>query len=452
MSVALNLVGGIALFLLAMLMLTEGLKVFAGSQLRQLLAGWTSTPLRGVFTGVLVTAAVQSSSAVTISTIGFVNAGVLTLRQALGVIFGANVGTTITGWLVSLVGFGWKIESLALPLLAAGVALRLLASRRRLQGLGEALAGFGLFFLALSFLTDAFASVATNWQTGMLQAGAGGVATFLMVGIIATVLTQSSSAAMALILSAAGGGVIAMDSAAAAVIGANIGTTSTAAVAVLRATAAARRLALGHIAFNLLTGAVALLLLPVMLAVVAWLGERLDIEQGAAPLLALFHTTFNVLGVLLMLPLAGHLATWLERRFRSAEEELARPQHLDLTLASTPALAAGALAAELGRLQTAVGELLRTTLKGNAGSVPAVLERQTVAIRSLATAISAYTANVQTGAMSAEVAQELARVLRITRHLSEAARLAPEGLPLFNAGVSDAGPVPAAIQSFLHEA
>lgn len=131
--------GGLALFLLAMLMMTEGLKAFGGSGLRRLLGRWTSTPVRGVAAGMLVTALVQSSSAVTVAAIGFVNAGMLTLRQALGVIFGTNVGTTMTGWLVSLVGVGFKIDFFALPLIALGVTLRLMAGGKRTQGLGDAL-------------------------------------------------------------------------------------------------------------------------------------------------------------------------------------------------------------------------------------------------------------------------------------------------------------------------
>ncbi|MGE3260095.1 MAG: Na/Pi symporter, partial [Geobacter sp.] len=144
LSTTINAIGGLALFLLAMLMMTEGLKLFAGEGLKQLLGRFTSTPLKGVLAGVLVTGLVQSSTAVTVAVIGFVNVGLMGLRQGLGVVFGTNVGTTVTGWLVSLVGFGFKIESFALPILALGVALRLGASSRRNQGLGEALAGFGL--------------------------------------------------------------------------------------------------------------------------------------------------------------------------------------------------------------------------------------------------------------------------------------------------------------------
>lgn len=427
--------GGLALFLLGMLMMTDGLKTFAGAGLRQMLARGTATPLRGVLSGVAVTALVQSSSAVTIATIGFVNAGMLTLRQALGVVFGTNVGTTMTGWLVSLVGFGWKIDNLALPLLTVGVVLRLAADQNRLRGLGEALAGFGLFFLALSLLQSAFADFAATHGSALVSAGGGpaGLAAAVGAGILVTTLTQSSSAALAIILSAASSGLVDLPSAAAAVIGANIGTTSTAALAAVRATAAAKRLALGHIAFNLVTATIALLLLPLVLAIVARLAAALEIGSGAAPFLALFHTSFNVLGVLIMLPLAGRLADRLERWFHTDDENLARPQHLDQTLAATPALAVAAVDAELRRLGAAVGQLGRLTLAAatgvpsNAGPIATTDEvaRQSAAARELSDAVIRYAAQVQTEAMQAGVAAELARLVRAARYLDEAARLMP---------------------------
>lgn len=177
----LNALGGLGLFLLAMAMMTDGLKAAAGHRLRLLLARWTATPLRGAGSGALMTALVQSSSAVTVATIGFVNAGVLSLAGALAVVFGANVGTTMTGWLVSITGFGFKIEALALPLVAVGSGLRLLARRAGLKGLGDALLGFGLFFLGLAFLKEGFGGFGAAFDLQAL--GEGGIAaTFLLIG------------------------------------------------------------------------------------------------------------------------------------------------------------------------------------------------------------------------------------------------------------------------------
>lgn len=429
LTTAMDIIGGLALFLLAMLMMTEGLKVFAGGGLRQMLGRFTSTPLRGVLAGILVTGLVQSSSAVTVAAIGFVNAGVLTLRQALAVVFGTNVGTTITGWLVSLVGFGFRIETFALPILAVGVALRLASSGKRWRGLGEALAGFGLFFLGLSILKDAFGDLAYSYGGAMNGAGSSNLFAFLLTGVVATVLTQSSSASIAIVLTAASGGVIGIHSAAAAVIGANLGTTSTAAVAALQATPNARRLALGHILFNLITGVVALCLLPLLMWGVELLADGLELEGSPAAVLALFHTIFNLLGVVIMLPLAGRLTGLLERIFRSEEEDASRPLHLDATLAATPDLAVAALRQELLRLRAMANRLVRGAVLKHDESQLAV-ERQAGAVRSLVAAVADFVGTVRTESMSREVGESLAQSLRTARYLDEAARLSVNALLL----------------------
>lgn len=423
LQIAFDAAGGLALFLLAMLMMTEGLKVFAGTGLRKLLAQWTSTPVRGLLAGVLVTGIVQSSSAVTVATIGFVNAGVLTLRQALRVVFGANVGTTVTSWLVSLVGSGFKVDAAALPILAIGVALRLAAPGKRYRGLGEALAGFGLFFLGLTILKDAFAGLAEAYSSSLETDAGGNRIAFLLLGFVAAVLTQSSSAAIAIVLTAATGGLIGIESAAAAVIGAGLGTTSTAAVAVIKATPSARRLALGHIAFNVIAGAIALALLPGLLWLVALMGEWLRFEGSPAAVIALFHTTYKLLGVLIMLPLAGRLADWLERLFRSAEEDLARPQHLDATVAATPALAVDALRSELLRLRGIVSRIIGSALS-DAVAAPHQVKRQSTAARALEQAITEFVTSVRGENMSEDVAAVLTQGLRTARYLGETARLA----------------------------
>lgn len=450
LSTTINAIGGLALFLLAMLMMTEGLKLFAGEGLKQLLGRFTSTPLKGVLAGVLVTGLVQSSTAVTVAVIGFVNVGLMGLRQGLGVVFGTNVGTTVTGWLVSLVGFGFKIESFALPILALGVALRLGSSSRRNQGLGEALAGFGLFFLGLSILKDSFGSLAQLYGNGVPGFTAnGGVITFLLVGFVITVLTQSSSAAIAIILTAATGGVIGIQPAAAAVIGANLGTTTTAAVAVLRATPNAKRLALGHILFNLITGVVALSLLPGMLWLVAQLADGLDLEGSPAAVLALFHTVFNLLGVVIMLPLTGRLTRLLEKRFRSLEEEAGRPHHLDASLANTPSLAVAGLRAELLRLRDMTNRLVRGSMAPSPVAVKA-FEQQAAAIHSLVVAVAEFVGTVRTATMSREEGEQLARALRTARYLDEAARLSGTALALHQKllGSSDAETVAVLQQLF----
>jgi len=429
--------GGLALFLLAMLMMTEGLKTFGGSSLKRLLGNWTSTPLRGVGAGLLVTALVQSSSAVTVAAIGFVNAGLMNLRQALGVIFGTNIGTTMTAWLVSLIGIGFDIDAFALPMIAVGVALRLLAHDKRNQGLGDALTGFGLFFIGLGLLQEAFSGLAAGFGAEVLGGGiALHWAAALALGFVVTLLTQSSSAAIALILTAAAGGLLTLPTAAAAIIGANVGTTSTAVLAALNATAAARRLAMGHIGFNLLTGAVALLILPLMLWTVDGLAKFFGLVGNIAAMLALFHTVFNVMGVLLLLPFINRMAAWLETRFRSHQDELARPQHLDSTLAASPELALGAVQAELQRLRAGVGAVVTTALQNQAQAA-----KDAQAARQLADTLTEYIAGLRAEKMPREISDALTLCLRATRYLDETGRMVASAQSL--AAVRHSGPEPA---------
>lgn len=415
--------GGLSMFLLAMRLMTEGLTLFAGNRLKHLLGNWTSTPWRGVGVGILVTGLVQSSSAVTVATIGFVNAGILSLRQAMGVIFGTNVGTTMTAWLVSLVGFGFKIEALALPILAVGVGLRLMASSTRWRGLGDALTGFGLFFLGLDLLKEAFEGIASSFSANLGAGISTNWASMILIGFMATLLTQSSSAAIAIILTAFAGGMIGFEGAAAAVIGANLGTTSTAALATFKATPAAKRLALSHIGFNLITGVVALCILPLMLGLVNLLGDALDIENTPTALLALFHTLFNLLGVIIMLPLASRFASLLELLFHSAEEDMGRARYLDSTLSATPVLAVSALKQELTRLSDILISLLRDALSG-AKPIPE-LERRTEALHTLSTAITSFITGIRPDAMERNTANELANALYAARYYQESAQLAP---------------------------
>lgn len=424
MALMFTALGGLALFLLAMQMMTDGLKGFAGQQLKHLLSHWTRTPLRGLGAGLLITGIVQSSSAVTVATIGFVNAGLLTLGQALGVIFGANVGTTMTGWLVSLVGFGFRIEAFALPILAVGVAFKLISSQHRIRSLGQAVAGFALFFLGLSLLRDALGGFTDGLGNGTLLDNDYHWLVFVGIGFIVTVLTQSSSAALAVILTAAASQLLSLDDAAAAVIGANLGTTSTAALSVIRATANAKRLAVGHILFNGVTALIAMLILPIMLWFVAILAELLNLEANAAVSLALFHTMFNVLGAVIVLPFVPQIIRLLGRFFRSAEEDSARPRHLDDTLTSTPDLAVAAVNAEIRRLRELVHSVVRAALDRE-GLQAAQLEPKIEAINRLNLAIYDYIMRLRGESMAQPLVEELTRCVRRCRYLDEVTRLAP---------------------------
>ncbi|MGB5276808.1 MAG: Na/Pi symporter [Gammaproteobacteria bacterium] len=411
------LAGGLGLFLLAVTMITDGLKLAAGHTLRDLLGKWTRSPAHGILTGLSITALVQSSSAVTVATIGFVNAGLLTMYQALGVVYGANIGTTMTGWLVAIVGFKIKVEMFALPMIGIGMLLRLTGGDSRRAQLGLALAGFGLFFIGIDVLKEAFEGLAAAIDLQKLTLdGVAAVFLFLGIGFMMTVLTQSSSAAIAITLTAATGGIVGLYAAAAMVIGANVGTTSTAGFAVIGATPNAKRVAAAHVIFNLATAMVALLILPVLIWVVRSTGKIVGLEDVPAVTLALFHTTFNILGVLLMLPVSSRLARFLDKRFVTLEEIEGRPRYLDKTVAVSPALAINALALEQSRIASIARRMATEVMSSESGPGKRLVSDH-VAAQKLTDAVAAFIALLEKESLTGEVAEQVTKVLRAEQHL-----------------------------------
>ena len=419
-----SILGGLGLFLLAVKVITDGLRMAAGNALRDLLWHWTSTTSRGIAAGLAITAIVQSSSAVTVATLGFVNAGFLSLFQALGVVYGANIGTTMTGWLVAIVGFKIKIELFALPLIGLGMLLRLVAGNRRLGALGEALAGFGLFFVGIDVLKTAFEGLAGSLSIGTFAGdNPMDVLLYLGLGFLMTVLTQSSSAAIAIILTAATGGILPLASAAAMVIGANVGTTSTAALAVIGATPNAKRVAAAHILFNLLTGCVAMLLLPAMLLFVRASSGLLGLADVPAVTLALFHTSFNLLGVFLLWPLTQRLAVFLSARFTTLEEIESRPKYLDKNVAVSPMLALHALTKELERISAIARRMAKGAMSAEFATSQRLRNDQ-FTLASLVEAIGDFMTHLERDKLPADVSDRLPMVLRSAQYFTACSELA----------------------------
>ena len=411
------LLGGLGLFLLAVTMITDGLRATAGPALRELLASWTRSPLHGIFSGVAITAIVQSSSAVTVATIGFVNAGIINLRQALGIVYGSNIGTTMTGWLVAIIGFKLNVDVFALPLIGIGMIMKLTGSDGKRGSIGLALVGFGLFFIGIDVLKDAFGGLVETIDLAKFTLdGIAGVLIYLGIGFLMTLLTQSSSAAIAIILTAATGGVVGINAAAAMVIGANVGTTSTAAFAVIGATPNAKRLACAHILFNVGTGVVALILLPVLFLIVKHAGTLLGLEDIPAVTLALFHSLFNLLGVLLIYPLNSRLADFLEKRFVTQEETEGRPRYLDKVVAVSPPLAVNALVLELSRITAIVRRMGLEALKSRKTSIRRISGDELV-VKKLSSSVTEFITHLGKERLSQEVSEELAKVLRAEQHL-----------------------------------
>src|SRR5262249_49568333 len=262
MSTAIAVLGGVGLFLLGMTVMTAGLKALARSALRTVLGKAAATPLRGALWGAIATLIVQSSSATTMTTIGLVSAGLLTFPQGLGLVFGANVGTTATGWLVALIGVRVSLTAAALPMIFVGALIKLLGSGR-VSGGGASLAGFGLVLFGLTTLQQGMGGLAESlhpadvpavlagpdagWWVGLL-----GVLALVVAGLVMTALMQSSTAAIALTLSAHYAGAIGLDQGCALIIGQNIGTATSSAMAAIGASSTAKRLAIAYILFKVI--------------------------------------------------------------------------------------------------------------------------------------------------------------------------------------------------------
>lgn len=411
LSASNSLLGGLGLFLVGMWLMTDGLKLAAGNALRDILQVWTNTRTRGLVTGFFMTALVQSSSAVTVATIGFANAGLLTLERAIWVLFGSNVGTTMTGWLVVLIGFKVNIELYALPLIGAGMLIRLSGQKSRRAAIGEAITGFGLFFLGISVLKGAFEVAGADITLpGMAESGIIVLVLYVLVGFVLTSLMQSSSAAMVITLGATEGGLIPLSVAAAMVIGTNLGTTTTAILAVWGANPNAKRVASSHVLFNLITAVTAIIIILPMLSLVGIIQELMELPEAPATTIALFHTVFNIMGVIIMLPLAKYMIAGLQKRFITGDEEESRPKYLDHTVLEIPALAVRALGDELNRVNK-----MAVRAATDAINIEEIAASQVITdsdnLELLATEIGNYVAKLSQAGLPAEIADTLPEVI-----------------------------------------
>lgn len=301
LDVFVQLCGGIGLFLIGMTMMTDSLKDMAGETLRIWLSKFTGSPIKSVLSGICLTLIVQSSTATTLATIGFVSAGILTFAQAIGVIIGANIGTTSTGWMVAFLGVKFSITSFALPLLGLGAMLKLF-SQGRVALFGMTLAGFSLIFLGIDMLQVAMSGFAERVDLSVFSSRSM-IAQFslVLVGIIMTILLQSSSAAITATLAALASGAIDLQQALGLVIGQNVGTVATAIIAAIASTANAKRTAAVHVIFNIISAIFAFIILkPLFLELTQ--NQRLMATWDNVVIVAAFHTAFSICGTLIILP------------------------------------------------------------------------------------------------------------------------------------------------------
>ncbi|MBU0765348.1 MAG: Na/Pi cotransporter family protein [Bacteroidetes bacterium] len=345
----LTVIGALGLFLFGMKQMSEALQKVAGQKMRNILAKMTSNRFKGILTGFLVTSGIQSSSATTVMMVSFVNAGLLSLIGAIGVIMGANIGTTVTGWIVALFGFKIKMNVLALPLIAVFLPL-FFSKRSKRRSWAEFIFGFAILFIGLQFLKESMPDVKENpgilnFLAGYTDMGYGSYLLFLLIGTILTIIIQSSSATMALTLVMCNEGWISYDLAASMILGENIGTTITANLAAIIANTAAKRAARAHFIFNVIGVIWVMMIFPMFLRFIEWI---VILAEGVSPYddpsvtptaLSAFHTIFNIANTLVLVGFARGIEKIVVKMVpERTDEEGFRLKHIGTGLLMTSEL------------------------------------------------------------------------------------------------------------------
>jgi len=346
-----TIVGGIALFLIGMEYMENGFKSLSGGVLEKILKKFTSNTIKAISTGFIATAIVQSSSLTSIIVISFLGAELITLASAIGVIFGSNLGTTATAWLVSLFGLKIKISIYAMPMLVMGILIPLFLKNGSYRGFASILIGLGVIFLGIGYMKEGFETLKNGIDlASYAMDGYTGIFVYVLVGAVATVIIQSSSATMALIITALATGQIEYANALALAIGANLGTTVTAVLGALKSNENGKRLAVAHFIFNMITGLIAIGFIYQLTDLVDYLAIIIGIDAtNYAMKLALFHTIFNLLGVVVVSPFIKYLVLFLEKLFIPQKIETGTVKYLDDSSLTVPDIALNAVKKELKR-------------------------------------------------------------------------------------------------------
>jgi phosphate:Na+ symporter len=346
-----EIAAGVAIFLFGMLSLEEGFRAFTGGILERFLKRSTASLWKSLNFGIISTTLMQSSSLVSVITISFLSAGLITLAAGIGIIFGANIGTTTGAWLVAGLGLKVKISAYAMPMLVFGVIL-LFQKSNTLKGIGYILAGLGFLFLGIHHMKVGFESFKDTIDlTQFAMTGYAGLFVFVGIGTFATVVMQSSHATLVLIITALAAGQITYENGLALAIGANIGTTITAILGALSANEQGKRLAAAHLIFNVITGLIAIGFIHQMTWAVDNISEIAGIAQDDYTLkLAVFHTIFNVVGVVVMVPFIGRLVTFLESFIKAKPGNISQPRYLNDAALEFPDTALRAIVQETHHL------------------------------------------------------------------------------------------------------
>ena len=430
-STILNILGSLGIFLFGMKIMSEGIQKTAGSRLREILAYMTQNRLAGVFTGFLTTCLVQSSSATTVMVVSFVNAGLLTLIQSIGIIMGANIGTTITGWLVSILGFKFKIASIALP--AVGIGLPLIFSKvTKRKNLGEIFVGFGLLFLGLKFLKSSVPDIKNNpeileFLSSYTDLGIFSVFIFIFVGVLLTITVQSSSAAMTITITMAFKGWIDFPTAAALILGENIGTTITAYLASLGGNYHAKRAASAHMIFNVFGVIWMLIAFRLFIPFVDFVVPGDPSNPENIPIhLSMFHTLFNIINVGLLIWFVPQIASIVEKMIIPSEEEEEEQQYkleyFSTGVQPVPEIAiieAKKEVIKMSQLMSKMLYLFKEAYENKKNIEKFILKAKKIEIRSdqMQEQISTYISECTKHELSFESSKEASAMIRLTNEL-----------------------------------
>ena len=350
---------GVAIFLFGMLFLEEGFRAFTGGLLERLLKKTTDKLWKSITFGIVATTIMQSSSLVSVITISFLSAGLIWLFAGIGIIFGANIGTTTGAWLVAGFGLKVKISAYAMPMLVFGIIL-VFQRVKNLKGIGYVLAGLGFLFLGIHHMKEGFEAFKDTINLAeFAMTGFAGLIVYSLIGVFATVVMQSSHATLVLIITALAAGQITYENALALAIGANIGTTITAIIGAMSSNYQGKRLAAAHLIFNVVTGAIAI----IFISQIIWMVDRVSETVGIAAddytlKLAVFHTIFNVIGVAVMIPFVSRLVTFLQKTIAKPLEEKVEPKFLNETAFDFPETLLGAVRQETLHLYENAFEIL----------------------------------------------------------------------------------------------
>ncbi len=373
-----GLMGGLGMFLFGMKIMSEGLQKVAGSRMRKILAALTNNRVVGTLVGIAVTAIIQSSSATTVMVVGFVNAGLMSLTQSIGIVLGANIGTTVTAQLIA-----FKITKYALPAIGLGAAFKLFSKNKKWSYIGEILLGFGMLFYGLFIMTKAFDPLKTSEEFRNIFLIVGDSHLLgVLIGTILTLIVQSSSATIGITIALASSGLISFEASVALILGENIGTTITANLAAIGTNLAARRTALAHFLFNFLGVCYMLVLFPFLIDFINGItpgnadfviqtqeqAARMGGEIGDKPYIARHiantHTMFNIINTLIFLPLVGVLAKLSTLMIRGQDAEVDfHLKFLDTRVLNTPPIALAQARAETLRMAQVAQEMVDETLR-----------------------------------------------------------------------------------------